>query len=74
LKVFQVTITSEDKRAVENKGIGRKLIDRLLQTYSSELGGKRFVYDGERTLYTVGPLPDNKFEFTVLLEESFSKR
>ncbi|KAK2389084.1 protein argonaute [Trifolium repens] len=71
---YSVTITSEDKRAVENKGIGRKLIDRLLQTYSSELDGKSFVYDGERTLYTVGPLPDNKFEFTVLLEESFSKR
>ncbi|GAU22920.1 hypothetical protein TSUD_326930 [Trifolium subterraneum] len=72
--VFQVTITSEDKTVVENKGIGRKLIDRLHQTYSSELGGKSFVYDGDRTLYTVGPLPDNKFEFTVLLEESFAKR
>ncbi|XP_045814117.1 protein argonaute 16 isoform X2 [Trifolium pratense] len=70
---YSVTITSEDKRVIENKGIGRKLIDKLHQTYSSELGGKSFVYDGDRTLYTVGPLPDNKFEFTVLLEESFAK-
>ena len=69
---FQVTISSEDKRTVESKGIGRKLIDRLYQTYSSELGGKRFAYDGDRTLYTVGPLPLNKFEFKVLLEESFA--
>ncbi|CAK8544867.1 unnamed protein product [Lathyrus sativus] len=69
---YSVTITSEDKRTVECKGFGRKVIDRLHQTYSSELGGKSFAYDGERTLYTVGPLPDNKFEFKVLLEETFS--
>lgn len=71
---LQVSITSEDKKAVEGKGIGRKLVDRLCQTYSSELAGKRFAYDGEKSLYTVGPLPQNKFEFTVVLEESFAKR
>lgn len=73
LKNFQVTITSEDKRVVESKGIGRKLIDRLYQIYSSELGAKRFAYDGERALYTVGPLPQKKFEFKVLLEEAYAK-
>ncbi|KAG8640543.1 protein argonaute 16 isoform X1 [Manihot esculenta] len=71
---YSVSITSEDKKAVEGKGIGRKLVDRLCQTYSSELAGKRFAYDGEKSLYTVGPLPQNKFEFTVVLEESFAKR
>ncbi|TKY66352.1 argonaute 16 [Spatholobus suberectus] len=70
---YSVTITLEDKRAVESKGIGRKVIDRLYQTYSSELGGKRFAYDGGRALYTVGPLPLNKYEFKVLLEETFTK-
>ncbi|KAI4305738.1 hypothetical protein L6164_029086 [Bauhinia variegata] len=70
---YSVIITSEDNRAVESKGIGRKLIDKLYQTYTSELGDKRFAYDGERTLYTVGPLPQKKSEFTVLLEESFAK-
>ncbi|XP_057740880.1 protein argonaute 16 [Arachis stenosperma] len=70
---YSVAITTEDKRTVEGKGIGRKLIDRLCQTFSSELGDKRFAYDGERTLYTVGPLPFDKFEFKVLLEESFAK-
>lgn len=73
MKDFQVSINFEDKRAVESKGIGRKVIDRLYQTYSSELGGKRFVYDGGKTLYTVGPLPLNKYEFKVLLEKSFTK-
>ncbi|KAL2588299.1 hypothetical protein AAZV13_13G161800 [Glycine max] len=71
---YSVAITFEDKQAVESKGIGRKVIDRLYQTYSSELGGKRFVYDGGKTLYTVGPLPLNKYEFKVLLEKSFTKR
>lgn len=72
--LLQVHITAEDKRAVEGKGIGRKLVDRLFQTYSSELAGKKFAYDGEKALYTVGPLPQNKLEFTVVLEETFAKR
>ncbi|KAA8526554.1 hypothetical protein F0562_008243 [Nyssa sinensis] len=71
---YSVSISSEDKRAVESKGIGRKIIDRLYQTYSSELSGKRFAYDGEKSLYTVGPLPQNNSEFIVVLDESFSKR
>ena len=50
------------------------MIDKLYRTYSSELGCKRFVYDGGKTLYTVGPLPLNKYEFKVLLEKSFTKR
>nr|XP_004296440.2 PREDICTED: protein argonaute 16-like [Fragaria vesca subsp. vesca] len=70
---YSVHITAEDKRAVEGKGIGRKLVDRLFQTYSSELAGKKFAYDGEKALYTVGPLPQNKLEFTVVLEETFAK-
>lgn len=74
LKHFQVAITLEDKRAVESKVIGRKVINRLYQIYSSELGDKRFAYDGGKTLYTAGPLPLNKYEFKVLLEESFRKR
>ncbi|XP_021300749.1 protein argonaute 6-like [Herrania umbratica] len=71
---YTVTISSEDNRAVESKGIGRKLLDKLYQTYSSELAGKRFAYDGEKSLYTVGPLPQKKFDFTIVLEESFAKR
>lgn len=71
---FQVSVTSEDQRAVDGKGIRRKLIDRLYQTYSSELSNKKFAYDGEKSLYTVGPLPQNKFHFAVVLEDSFAKR
>lgn len=70
---YTVTVSSEDSRVVESKRIGRKLVDKLYQTYSSELAGKRFAYDGEKSLYTVGPLPQNKFEFTIVLEDSFTK-
>ncbi|OMP10379.1 Argonaute/Dicer protein, PAZ [Corchorus olitorius] len=71
---YTVKITSEDDRAIESKGIGRKIVDKLYNTYSSELAGKRFAYDGEKSLYTVGPLPQKKFEFMIVLEESFAKR
>ncbi|CAL5322905.1 unnamed protein product [Camellia sinensis] len=73
-KYAAVSISSEDKRAVESKGFGRKVVDKLYKTYSFELAGKGFAYDGEKSLYTVGPLPQNNFEFTVVLEESFAKR
>ncbi|XP_015881205.3 protein argonaute 16 [Ziziphus jujuba] len=71
---YSISITSEDKRDVDGKGIRRKLIERLYQTYSSELHNKQFAFDGEKSLYTVGPLPQNKLVFTVVLEESFAKR
>lgn len=70
---FQVSIKSEDNRVVEGKGLGRKVIDKLHQYYSSELAGKEFVYDGEKTLFTLGPLPQNNFEFKVILEESSAR-
>uniref|UniRef100_A0A804Q7B5 Argonaute6 n=1 Tax=Zea mays TaxID=4577 RepID=A0A804Q7B5_MAIZE len=68
-----VCIKSEDDKVVDSKGIGRKVIDKLLQTYCSELDGKDFAYDGEKCLFTVGPLPQNNFEFTVILEETSSR-
>lgn len=72
--LLQVSITYEDDVSVDSKLIGRKVIDKLYQTYSSELAEKRFAYDGEKSLFTVGPLPKNKFEFVVILEESTAKR
>lgn len=50
------------------------MIDRVHETYSKELGGKEFAYDGEKSLFTVGALPRNKLEFTVVLEDIGSNR
>ncbi|PHU12185.1 Protein argonaute 4A [Capsicum chinense] len=68
-----VSGTYDEKRTVNIKGIGRKIINKLHETYSSEFAGQKFVYDGEKSLYTVGPLPRNRLEFTVVIEESSAK-
>lgn len=64
----------EDGTAVEAKGIGRRVVDKLHETYESELGGKQFAYDGEKTLFTLGGLPRNKLEFDVVVEDQQSSR
>ncbi|GAB2285235.1 hypothetical protein Dimus_019688 [Dionaea muscipula] len=70
---YSVKITHGDDVPIESKVVGRKVIDKLYETYSSELAGKKIAYDGGKILYTVGPLPKNKFEFTVVFEETFAK-
>ncbi|THG18855.1 hypothetical protein TEA_005634 [Camellia sinensis var. sinensis] len=65
---YCVSIFYEDDRPLDGKGIGRKIIDKVHETYESELGKKDFAYDGEKSLFTVGALPRNKMEFTVVLD------
>ena len=64
----------DQKTPVEAKGVGRRVLDMVHSIYSSELGGKGFAYDGEKTLFTVGPLPSTINEFPVLLENLSSNR
>ncbi|KAJ1432121.1 Protein argonaute, N-terminal [Sesbania bispinosa] len=71
---YSVSVSYEDGRPVEGKGVGRKVIDRVQETYDSELNGKDFAYDGEKTLFTMGSLARNKLEFTVVLEDVTSNR
>lgn len=71
---YSVSLAYEDGRPVDGKGVGRKVIDRVQETYDTELAGKDFAYDGEKSLFTVGPLPRNKLEFTVVLEDVISNR
>ncbi|KAK4779556.1 hypothetical protein SAY87_015662 [Trapa incisa] len=71
---YSVSLAYEDDTPFDGKGIGRKVIDKVQETYNSELGEKHFAYDGEKSLFTVGPLPLNKLEFTVVLEDVPSSR
>ncbi|KAF5187030.1 argonaute 4B [Thalictrum thalictroides] len=71
---YSVSLAYEDGYPVDAKGIGRKVIDKLQETYDTELDGKKFAYDGEKTLFTLGPLPQNKLEFIVVLEDLSSNR
>ncbi|CAK8572036.1 unnamed protein product [Lathyrus sativus] len=65
----QVALFYEDGRPVEGKGSGRKILDRVQETYNAELNGKNLAYDGEKTLFTIGSLAQNKIEFTVVLDD-----
>ncbi|CAL4902476.1 unnamed protein product [Urochloa decumbens] len=67
---YHVNLKYEDDRPVDGKGIGRKVIDKLQQAYHSEVSNKDFAYDGEKSLFTVGALPQKNNEFTVVLEEA----
>ncbi|MED6212596.1 hypothetical protein PIB30_084950 [Stylosanthes scabra] len=60
-----VALSYKDGRPVEGKGAGRKVIDKVKETYDSELNGKDLAYDGEKILFTVGSLTQNKLEFTA---------
>ncbi|PWA66503.1 PAZ domain-containing protein [Artemisia annua] len=72
---YSVALFYEDQKTpVEAKGVGRRVLDMVHSIYSSELGGKGFAYDGEKTLFTVGPLPSTINEFPVLLENLASNR
>ncbi|XP_076942798.1 protein argonaute 4-like [Bidens hawaiensis] len=71
---YSVALFYEDGRPVDAKGVGRKVLDKVHETYKSELDGKEFAYDGEKSLFTVGALPRNKLEFTVVLDSMNSNR
>ncbi|CAN8247031.1 unnamed protein product [Cochlearia groenlandica] len=71
---YSVALFYDDGRPVEQKGVGRKILDKVHETYQSDLDGKEFAYDGEKTLFTFGALPSTKMDFSVVLEEVSSAR
>ena len=48
LSHYSVSIFYEDGRLVNGKGVGRKVIDRVHETCTSDRDGKDFAYDGEK--------------------------
>ncbi|KAJ6727540.1 EUKARYOTIC TRANSLATION INITIATION FACTOR 2C [Salix purpurea] len=66
---YSVALFYEDGRPADGKRIGRKVMDKVQETYDTELEGKQLAYDGERTMFTIGSLPHNKLEFTAVLED-----
>ncbi|KAF7824810.1 protein argonaute 4A-like [Senna tora] len=71
---YSVALFYEDGRPVETKGIGRRVIDKVYETYATELQNKNFAYDGEKCLFTLSSLLRNKFEFTVVLDDISSNK
>ncbi|KAL2497839.1 Protein argonaute 4 [Abeliophyllum distichum] len=71
---YSVNIMYEDGTDVDAKNVGRRILDKVHETYSSDLNSKYFAYDGEKSLFTIGSLPRNKLEFTVVLDDVSSNR
>ncbi|KAJ3684604.1 hypothetical protein LUZ61_013768 [Rhynchospora tenuis] len=71
---YCVLVKDENDSPIVGKEILREVIDKMMQTYHSELGGKELAYDGERALFTLGHLPQNEFAFDVELENLLSGR
>jgi len=66
---LQANLKCEDDTPVDRKGSGRKVIKKLQQIYAAELANKDFAYDCEKSLFTIGALPQVKNEFTVVVED-----
>ena len=45
---YSVSISCEACHPINGKGVGRKVIDRVHETYMSDMDGKHFAYDGEK--------------------------
>ncbi|XP_030966369.1 protein argonaute 4A-like [Quercus lobata] len=71
---YSVALSYEDGHPVDAKGIGRKVIDKAKEVYDNEFRGKEFAYDGENSLFTFGPLAQNKLELLVVLDTPSSNR
>ncbi|OMO91480.1 Argonaute/Dicer protein, PAZ [Corchorus olitorius] len=72
---YNVSLFYEDDSPVDGKGfVGRRVIDKVQETYSNELAGNDFAYDGQKSLFALGPLPSTILEFTVVLENVRSNR
>ncbi|KAE9588291.1 putative post-transcriptional gene silencing PAZ-Argonaute family [Lupinus albus] len=64
LHQYDVTITPE----IISKGVNRAVMEQLVKLYRESHLGKRLpAYDGQKSLYTAGPLPFVSKEFRVSL-------
>ncbi|BAD81109.1 zwille protein -like [Oryza sativa Japonica Group] len=69
---YHVEVKYEDGGPVEAKGVCRRVVDKLQETYASELAGREFAYNGEKGLFTAGALLQTKHQFVVVMEDASS--
>ncbi|KAL6543416.1 hypothetical protein OROHE_010038 [Orobanche hederae] len=65
-----ISIWLGDESPADAKGMGQKMLDEVYEIYNSDLARKGFPYDGEKSLFSVGPLPHNRLEFTMVLADA----
>ncbi|XP_009763095.1 protein argonaute 4B-like isoform X2 [Nicotiana sylvestris] len=73
LHSYSVNVHYENGDPVTRRNLIRKVIQKLWEIYSLELGEQAFATDGQQSLFTACPLPKKKLEFTVVLDVATSK-
>ncbi|XBI04501.1 hypothetical protein VPH35_132789 [Triticum aestivum] len=71
---YNVDLKYEDDHPVTGQGVCRKVMKQLHETYASLLQGKQFAYDGDKSLFTSGPLPFASNVFDVVVDGDASSR
>ncbi|KAH0703191.1 hypothetical protein KY285_017469 [Solanum tuberosum] len=71
---YNVNVLYENGDPVTGSNLIRKVIHKLWEIYSSELGEQAFASDGQQSLFTTSLLPQKKLDFTVVLDAATSKR
>nr|AJP06231.1 AGO5 [Pinus tabuliformis] len=66
---------NSNEKEVVSKILCRRIMDKVKEIYGdTELGRKDFAYDGEKSLFTVGPLKSNNIECIVVIDDERSSR
>lgn len=60
---YDVALTPE--RVMVSRARCREIFSAMLQQHAHRFGGRRPVYDGQKNIYTAGPLPFRQEEFRV---------
>ncbi|XP_019246290.1 PREDICTED: protein argonaute 4B-like [Nicotiana attenuata] len=72
-KILLLTNHFRVRFQVTRRNLIRKVIQKLWEIYSLELGEQAFATDGQQSLFTACPLPKKKLEFTVVLDVATNK-
>ncbi|PIN23080.1 Translation initiation factor 2C (eIF-2C) [Handroanthus impetiginosus] len=70
---YDLSISYKDCYEITQKNIKMAVIEKLYETYKSELAGKALAFDGVRSLFTHSPLPLNNLDFSVVLNSVSAK-
>eukprot|EP00897_Mesotaenium_endlicherianum_P007378 jgi/Mesen1/6669/ME000342S05758 len=63
------------KPPVTSKAVNRLVISALVETYKeSQLGGRLLAFDGEKNVYTAGPLPNDRSTYKVTLKDDGKRK
>ncbi|CAN4088007.1 unnamed protein product [Withania somnifera] len=71
---YRVNVHYENGDPVTGSNLIRKVVHKIWEVYSLELGEQVFASDGQQSLFTTSTLPLKNLDFTVVLDAATSKR